>query len=162
LDNLLQTVNTVLSISEHILVNSLDTLVVILKSMLNLISWVFSIFKTPCFRVINGALWWFVMIRLWLMISCWSMMNRSVVNNSMMNWSSMVNWSPMVDKSSRVMDRGCMVHRFRLMIRCRLVVRFLGRVIDRGSVVNRLNRAICWGGGVTIYWGIGVDCGHSH
>jgi len=161
LDNLLQTVNTVLSISEHILVNSLDTLVVILKSMLNLISWVFSIFKTPCFRVINGALWWFVMIRFWLMISCRSMMNRGMVYG-VVNRGSMMHWSPMVDKSSRVMDRGCMVHRFRLMIRCRLVVRFWGRVIDRGSVVNRLNRAISWGGGVTIYWGIGVDCGHSH
>jgi len=79
LDNLLQTINTVLSISEHILINSLDTFVVILKSMLYLIGWVFSIFKTPCFGVINGALWWFVMIRLWLMISCWSMMNRGMV-----------------------------------------------------------------------------------
>ena len=102
----------------------------ILESMLDLISWVFSIFKTPCFGVINGALWWFVMIRFWLIISCWSMMNRGMAY--------------------------CVVNR------CRLVVRFWGRVIDRGSVVNRLNRAISWGGGVTIYWGIGVDCGHSH
>ena len=85
------------------------------------------------------------MIRFWLIISCCSMMNWGMVN-----------------RCSRVMDRGCMVHRLRLMIRCRLVVRFWGRVIDRGSVVNRLNRAISWGGGVTIYWGIGVDCGHSH
>ena len=61
MDNLLQTVNTVLSISEHILVNSLDTFIVILKSMLNLISWVFSIFKTP--RPCNSTYWRPKMVR---------------------------------------------------------------------------------------------------
>ena len=44
---------------------------------------------------------------------------------------------------------------------CRLVVRFWGRVIDRGSVVNRLNRAISWGGGVTIHWGISFSISFS-
>ena len=122
--------------------------------MLNLISWVFGIFKTPSFGVIYGALGRFVMSRFWLVISCWSMVNWGMVCNSMVNWSSMV------DKSCWVMNRSSMVDRFRLVVRFRLMVRFR-LVIDRGSVVDWFNGAIGWGGGVTIDWAnwvVGVHC----
>jgi len=130
--------------------------------MLDLISWVFSIFKTPSFGVVNGALWWFIMVRLWLMISSRGMMDRGMVGNNMMSRGSMVDWATVVDKSSWMMGWSGMVDRFRLVIRFRLVVRFWAWVINRGCVVYRLNRAISGGGGVSIHWGIGMNCCHSH
>ena len=144
----------------------MNSFIVILKSMLYFISRVFSIFKTPSFGVVNGALWWFIMLRFWLMISSRGMMDRGMMNwnmvgNTMMNRGSMVDWSPMVDKSSWVMGRSRVVDRFRLVIRFWLVVRFWA-VINRGCVVHRFNWAISRGGGVAIHWGIGMNCCHSH
>jgi len=51
--NLLQAVNTVLGISEHVLIDSLHSFVVILKSVLDLIGGVLGVFKAPSFGVVN-------------------------------------------------------------------------------------------------------------
>ena len=56
LDNLLQPVHAVLSVGEHVLVDGLDTLVVILERVLNLVCGVLGILETPGLGVIDGAL----------------------------------------------------------------------------------------------------------
>ena len=64
LHDLLQSLHAVLSVGEHILVDGLDTLVVVLESVLNLVCGIFRILQAPSLGVSNAALWWFVIV--WL------------------------------------------------------------------------------------------------
>ena len=118
----------------------------VLKGMLNLISGVFRIFKTPSLGVLNRTLWWFIVGRFRLMVrGSRDMMNWGMMNNSMVNWSCMVDWGySMVDKSSW----GSMVGGLRGMV-------------HRAFVVDWLNRTICWGWGVTIHLSISLRFGVS-
>ena len=66
LHDLLQSLHAVLSVGEHILVDGLDTLVVVLESVLNLVCGIFRILQAPSLGVSNAALWWFVIV--WLRV----------------------------------------------------------------------------------------------
>ena len=93
LDDLLQSLHAVLGIGQHVLVDGLDTLVVVLESMLDLIGGIFSVLQTPSLGVTNGALGRFVVfglvVGLWLMVRS-SVMDRLVVRGWLVVGSSVV------------------------------------------------------------------------
>jgi len=130
LHNLLQSVHTVLGVCFHILVDSLYSFIVVLKSVLNLIGRVLLVLQAPGLGVVYGAsgglifrlrfmVWSRLMVgRGWLMIN-WG---RFVVNWSrlVVNWSGLVigwgsrgmvgNWCSMVNKGSYrllMVNRSC-------------------------------------------------------
>ena len=102
-------------------------------------------------------IWLWLMIRSRGMMNNWGMMDNGMVNRgSMVHYrSSMVDWTSMVNKCSRV-SSWCRVDRLRLMIW------FRGGMINGGGVIYGLYWAISWGGGVTVNWGIRMDCGHCY
>ena len=53
LSNLLQSLNAVVSVGKHVLVDGLDSLIVVLESMFNLICWVLRILNAPGLWVSN-------------------------------------------------------------------------------------------------------------
>lgn len=53
LHDLLQAVHAVLRVGQHVLVDGLDAVIVVLKSMLNFIRGIFRILQAPWFRVVN-------------------------------------------------------------------------------------------------------------
>lgn len=116
LNNFLQSLDTVLGVGKHVLVDGLDTFVVVLESVLDLISRIFRVLQTPSLRVTHGTLRRLVVfglvVGLGLMIRC-RMMDRLMISGRLMVRSGVVN---------------------RLMVRGRLMVRSM---VDRGLMVNR-------------------------
>ena len=107
LSNLLQSLNTVVSVGKHILVDSLNSLIVVLKSMLNLISWVLRILNAPGLWVSNGALWWSI----WLWCVLWLMVRgRFMVGSWFMVRGGFMVWGRLVVRSWLMVSGNCMVH----------------------------------------------------
>lgn len=155
LDDLLQSLDAVLGIGQHVLVDGLDTLVVVLESMLDLIGRIFSILQTPSLGVTNGALGRFVVFGLvvgfWLMVRS-SVMDRLMVRCWLMVRSNVVDW---------LMVRCWLMVRGRLMVWSSVVDRDL--VVDRshgsgvsnnGSGIASYLRCVDWGG--VIHWLMGT------
>ena len=155
LDNLLQPVHAVLGVGEHVLVDGLDTLVVVLEGVLNLVGGVLGILETPGLGVIDGALG--------------GSIGLSVVSGlGVVGGGSVVGSGLMIGSGSRVVGgRGVVDHG--LMVRGGLVIGGGGSVMDHGGlihglggvhgggVVHGLHGAVCGGGGVAV--GAGVDYG---
>ena len=76
LHNLDQSLHAVLSVGQDILVDSLNSLVVVLQSVLDLVGGIFRILQAPSLGVSFAALWWFVIVwlgvGLWFMVRGWS------------------------------------------------------------------------------------------
>jgi len=78
LDNIQQSLHAVLSVGQDVLVDGLDSLVVVLESVLDLVGGIFSILQAPSLGVSNAALGWFVVVGLrvgvgrGLMVRGWS------------------------------------------------------------------------------------------
>ena len=157
LDDLLQSVNTVVGVGEDVLVDGLDSLVVVLESVLNLVGWVLWVFQTPGLGVANGTLWWSVWLGgvFWLMVWGGLMVRGGAVDGDwfMIGGGLMVG-SSVVDHGGGVVDHG------------NLVVGSGGggvdslRGIDGGGVVDWLHRTIGRGGGVAV--DSGVDGGGGY
>lgn len=142
LNDLLQSVHAVLSVGQHILVDCLDALVVVLKGMLNLVGGVLRILQTPGLGVVNGTDGGLVCIMVW---------GRSRVVGSCvshcMNWSGMDDWMShcVVDRSNMVLHNG-------LVVGSTVVGDTVGGVVDCGNV-----------GGVVSHWGSNcVVCHGGH
>jgi len=110
LHNLLQSLHAVLSVGKDILVDSLDTLIVVLESMLDLVGGIFSILQAPSLGVSFAALWWFVIV--WLGVGLGFMVRGGSVDSvvdwfvirslwvgligggmySVMHWDLMIDW----------------------------------------------------------------------
>ena len=125
--DLLQSVHAVLGVGQHILVDCLDALVVVLQGMLNLVGGVLGILQTPGLGVVNGTDRGLVSIMVW---------GRGRVVGSCMsyNWSSMDNWMShcVVDGSDMVLHDG-------LVMGGTMVGNTMGGVVhggDVGSVVS--------------------------
>ena len=157
LDDLLQSVNTVVGVGEDVLVDGLDSLVVVLESVLNLVGWVLWVFQTPGLGVANGTLWWSVWLWgvFWLMVWGGLMVRGGVVDGDwfmvgggLMVGSSVVDhWGGVVDHGNLVVGSGGGG------------VDSLGGV-DGGGVVDWLHRTIGGGGGVAV--DSGVDGGGGY
>jgi len=147
LHDLLQSVHAVLGVGQHILVDCLDALVVVLQGMLNLVGGVLGILQTPGLGVVNGTDWGLVSIMVW---------GRGRVVGSCVshNWSSMGDWVShcVVDGSDMVLHDG-------LVMGGTMVGDTVGGVVhggDVGSVVSH------WGNNcVVCHWGNTVCRGRS-
>ena len=160
LDNLLQPVHAVLGVGEHVLVNGLDTLVVVLEGVLNLVGGVLGVLETPGLGVIDGALGGSVGLS---MVSGLGVVGGgSVVGSGLMVGSWLVIGGGVIGSRSRVVGGGGVVNH-RLMVRGGGGVMDHGRLIHGlggvhgGGVVHGLHGAVGGGGGVAV--GAGVDYG---
>jgi hypothetical protein len=159
LDNLLQSVHAVVGVGQHVLVDGLDTLVVVLKGGLYLIGGVLRVLNAPGLGVADGALgfmiWLRGVVRLGLMVGGRGVVDRLMIGGGVVHWF-MVRGGVM----DRFMVRGSMVDRLVIRSRCRgigcwvdSVVDDWGgtihslRCVDRGGVVDRLHWAVHGGGG---------------
>jgi len=147
LHDLLQSVHAVLSVGQHILVDCLDALVVVLKGMLNLVGGVLGILETPGLGVVNGTDGGLVCIMVW----GWSRVVRSCVSHCM-NWSGMDDWMShcMVDGSDMVLHNG-------LVVGSAVVGDTVGGVVDCGNVGSMVshwgNSCVVSHGGHTVWSG---------
>jgi len=83
--NLLQSINTVVSIGKNILVKTLYSIIMILYSRFNLILGIFRILQAPSFGVVLSTKRRFVVICLWCMVHRGSVVDRcSMVYNTAM------------------------------------------------------------------------------
>jgi len=89
LDQLLQAVNRVVGVGQHILVEGLDSVVVILESGLDLVGGVLLVLQAPSLRVVLGTVRRFVVLRS-SVVGRLSMVERSSVVGSSMVGSSVV------------------------------------------------------------------------
>ena len=179
LDNLLQPVHAVLSVGEYVLVDGLDTLVVILERVLNLVCGVLGILETPGLGVIDGALRGSVGLGV---VNRLGVVGRSVVGSGLMVGSRLMIGSGLMIGGGGRGSRGGVVRGgggvdHRLSVRGGLGgggggVRDDGgrlhglRGVHGGGVVHRLHRAVGGGGSVAVgagvdYWGGVVDCVNS-
>jgi len=168
LHQLLQSVHTILSVSQDILVYGLDTFVVILESVLYLIGWILRVLQAPSLDVMERACRGLVIVMVGSMVRCimdcmdcmdcmmdwYGMMNRcSMVNrNCMVDCSSMVNRNWMVDSSSMVNSYRSMVNTNRIVghsnrVNSYWIMDYSSRVnsnrtVDYSSSVNRANNLL--------------------
>ena len=166
LDNLLQPVHAVLGVGEHVLVNGLDTLVVVLEGVLNLVGGVLGVLETPGLGVIDGALGGSVGLS--VVSGLGVIGGGSVVGSGLMVGSGLVIGGGVIGSRSRVVGRGGVVDHG-LMVRGGLDIGGGGGVMDHGGfihglggvhgggVVHGLHGAVGGGGGVAV--GAGVDYG---
>jgi len=139
LHDLLQPVHAVVGVGDDVLVDGLDTVVVVRKSVLNLVCGVIGVFKAPSLRVVLGTGRWGIVV-LFRGVMHWG----GVVGGGMVNRGVVWGYG-MVDKWG-----GVSIGRLSMVDRLGVVGWF--RVVDRGIVVGRFGAvAICWwGGGVAI------------
>ena len=142
--DLLQPVNAVLGVGQHILVDCLDALVVVLQGMLNLVGGVLGVLQTPGLGVVNGTDRGLVGIMVW----GWGRMVGSCMSN---NGSSMDDWMShsVVDRSSH------MVLHDGLVMGSAMVGNTVGGMVDCGdvgSMVGHSHRgnAVCRGGSLVV------------
>ena len=82
LHDLLQAGHAVVSVGQDVLVHLLDRVVVVLDGLLDLVGGVFLVLKAPGLRVVNGALWWLVVVGLGvgvglgLVVRSWSVVDN--------------------------------------------------------------------------------------
>ena len=166
LDDLLQSVHAVVSVGQHVLIDGLDSLVVILKSSLNLIGGVLRVLDTPGLGVANGALglmvWLGGVVRLRLMIGS-GVVDRFMIWGGVMDgdWLMVGSWcggvggcvDSVVDRDlmDSVVDRHLMVGGGGSMDHWGGAIHSL-RGVDGGGVVDWLHWAIDSGGG-----GVAID-----
>lgn len=160
LDDVLQSGDAVVSVGEHVLVDGLDTLVVVLEGVLDLVGGIFRILQAPCLWVADGTLWgsiglWGVF---WFMV--WGGMVNwgGVVNGDwLMVWGGLMVGSCVVDDWGSVVDNwSCVVDNWDFVIGSGGGgVDSLG-CVDGGGVVNGLHGTVGGGGCVAVH--SGVDC----
>lgn len=96
LHQLLQSVHTILSVSQDILVYGLDTFVVILESVLYLIGWILRVLQAPRLGVVDGAHRGLVVIMLRCVVRSRSMVGGRFMVGSRVDY--------MVNRSSVMLD----------------------------------------------------------
>ena len=136
--DLLQPVHAVLSVGQHVLVDCLDALVVVLQGMFNLVGGVLGILQAPGLGVVNGA-----GRRLVLMVWGRGRVVRSCVSHCMVDWSSVDNGMShcMVDGSNMVLHDG-------LVMGSAMVGNAVGGMVhcgNMGSVVRNWSSMDNWG-----------------
>jgi hypothetical protein len=138
LHDLLQPVHAVLSVGQHVLVDCLDALVVVLQGMFNLVGGVLGILQAPGLGVVNGA-----GRRLVLMVWGRGRVVRSCVSHCMVDGSSVDNGMShcMVDGSNMVLHDG-------LVMGSAMVGNAVGGMVhcgNMGSVVRNWSSMDNWG-----------------
>ena len=180
LDNLLQPVHAVLSVGEHVLVDGLDALVVVLEGVLNLVGGVLGVLEAPGLGVIDGALGGSVGLSVvnglgvvggGLMVGSGLVIgSRLVIGCRLVVGGGLIGRGGRVVGGGGVVDHGLMVGGG-LMIGVSVMdhgglIHSLGGV-HGGGVVHGLHGAVGGGGGVAISAGVdygggvvnGVNCG---
>jgi hypothetical protein len=138
LHDLLQPVHAVLSVGQHVLVDCLDALVVVLQGMFDLVGGVLGILQAPGLGVVNGAGG-----RLVLMVWGRGRVVRSCVSHCMVDRSSVDNGMShcMVDGSNVVLHDG-------LVMSSAMVGNAVGGMVhcgNMGSVVRNWSSMDNWG-----------------